>query len=78
VRNVEVVFKDGVGYDPTALIAATQGSVGRYVDDARRIFRWPYNVFITAIVLTLAVRVVMRRLVRRRARVAQEPQPVSS
>jgi imidazolonepropionase-like amidohydrolase len=78
VRNVEVVFKDGVGYDPEALIAATQGSVGRYVDDARRIFRWPYNVFITAIVLTLAVRVVMRRLGRRRARVVQEPQPVSS
>jgi hypothetical protein len=78
VRNVEVVFKDGVGYDPASLVAATQGSVGRYVDDARRIFRWPYNLFITAIVLTLAVRIVTRRLGRRRARVIHEPHPVSS
>src|ERR1043165_5194193 len=26
VRNVELVFKDGVAYDPAALIAAAQGS----------------------------------------------------
>lgn len=29
VRTVEVVFKDGVGYDPGALIDSTQGAVGQ-------------------------------------------------
>jgi imidazolonepropionase-like amidohydrolase len=28
IRNVEVVFKDGVGYDPAKLIAAVKGRVG--------------------------------------------------
>ena len=28
VRNVSLVFKDGIGYDPTLLIAAVKGSVG--------------------------------------------------
>ena len=29
IRNVEVVFKDGVGYDSAKLIASVQGTVGR-------------------------------------------------
>jgi len=28
IRNVEIVFKDGIGYDPAKLIADTRGSVG--------------------------------------------------
>jgi imidazolonepropionase-like amidohydrolase len=28
IRNVRVVFKDGVGYDPAKLVASVQGSVG--------------------------------------------------
>jgi imidazolonepropionase-like amidohydrolase len=28
IRNVEIVFKDGVAYDPARLISATRGSVG--------------------------------------------------
>jgi enamidase len=28
IGNVEIVFKDGIGYDPARLIAATRGSVG--------------------------------------------------
>jgi imidazolonepropionase-like amidohydrolase len=28
IRNVEIVFKDGIGYDPARLIEATRGSVG--------------------------------------------------
>jgi imidazolonepropionase-like amidohydrolase len=28
IRNVEIVFKDGIGYDPARLIAAARGSVG--------------------------------------------------
>jgi hypothetical protein len=60
VRNVEVVFKDGVGYDPGALIAATQGSVGAY--DVRQIFRWPFNMILIALVSLLIARIVSRRL----------------
>ena len=29
IRNVEIVFKDGVGYDSAKLIASVQGTVGR-------------------------------------------------
>ncbi len=28
VENVEIVFKDGVGYDPEKLVASVRGSVG--------------------------------------------------
>jgi imidazolonepropionase-like amidohydrolase len=28
IENVEVVFKDGLGYDPQLLIAAVRGQVG--------------------------------------------------
>ena len=30
IRNVEIVFKKGMAYDPAKLIAATQGTVGRF------------------------------------------------
>jgi hypothetical protein len=28
IRNVHIVFKDGIGYDPARLIADTRGFVG--------------------------------------------------
>jgi hypothetical protein len=59
VRNVEMVMKNGVGYDPAALIAATHGTVGAY--DFTRVFRWPWNVAATGLLLLLAVRIVWRR-----------------
>jgi imidazolonepropionase-like amidohydrolase len=30
VENVEIVFKDGVGYDPKKLLESTRGDYGRY------------------------------------------------
>jgi imidazolonepropionase-like amidohydrolase len=30
IENVEVVFKDGVGYDPVRLLAAVRGHYGEY------------------------------------------------
>jgi cytosine/adenosine deaminase-related metal-dependent hydrolase len=30
LENTEVVFKDGVGYDPNALLATVRGTYGRY------------------------------------------------
>lgn len=58
VRNVELVFKDGIGYDPTALIAASQGTVGKY--ELRTIFRFPFNMLFTSILLLLVARVLTR------------------
>jgi hypothetical protein len=30
VENVELVFKDGVGYDPAALLESVRGRYGEY------------------------------------------------
>jgi imidazolonepropionase-like amidohydrolase len=30
IENVETVFKDGVGYDPAALLASVRGRYGQY------------------------------------------------
>jgi imidazolonepropionase-like amidohydrolase len=42
VRNVEWVIKDGIAYDPTALIEATAGAVGAF--DLRGLWSWPVNL----------------------------------
>jgi imidazolonepropionase-like amidohydrolase len=65
VRNVDIVFKDGVGYDPAALIVATQGAVGR--DDVRHFLRWPLNIIPITLIVVLLERVLLRRFRRRRA-----------
>jgi hypothetical protein len=58
VRRVEFVFKKGVGYDSAALIAATEGTVGRY--DVGQIFRWPFNVLLAAVTSLLVLRTALR------------------
>jgi hypothetical protein len=65
VRNVEIVFKDGVGYDPAALVAATQGAVGR--DDWRRYLRWPLNIIPITLFVILVERLFLRRFRPRRS-----------
>jgi len=55
VGNVEIVFKDGVAYDPQSVMMGTEGAVGAF--DWRRIFRWPYNVVLFGLVLVLAARI---------------------
>lgn len=67
VRNVELVFKDGIGYDPASLIAATQGTVGQY--QLQQIIRWPFNVVLVGVVSVLVGRIVWLRR-RRRAKTA--------
>jgi hypothetical protein len=61
VRNVEVVFKDGVAYDPARLIESTRGSVTDDAFDLSRIAVWPWNAVISTLVLLLAVKVLWRR-----------------
>jgi hypothetical protein len=56
IRNVELVFKDGVAFDPQALVMSTTGTVGAF--ELRRIWRWPYNVVLSALVLLLIARIV--------------------
>ncbi len=64
--NVEVVFKDGVGYDPGALIAATEGTGGRY--DLRQIVRRPLGVLLITVFSILVLYSVVRRFDNRRTR----------
>jgi len=61
VRNVEMVLKDGVGYDPARLIEATVRSVSEYEVDFNRIFLWPWNAIIGTLVLLLAAKILWRR-----------------
>jgi hypothetical protein len=56
---VELVFKEGVAYDPAALIAASEGTVGQY--DVRQMFRWPFNVLFVALLALLVTRRIARR-----------------
>jgi imidazolonepropionase-like amidohydrolase len=53
VRNVEMVMKEGVGYDPAALTDSAAGSIGAY--DVRVLLRWPANAIIALLLLVLAV-----------------------
>jgi imidazolonepropionase-like amidohydrolase len=62
IRNVEVVFKKGVGYNPDALVLAAQGTVGKR--DLGRYLRSPY----APLALLLLVLLVGRRVWRAAAR----------
>jgi len=62
VRNVEFVFKDGVAYDPAQLIAATQGSIGRFdMAYVAYLFRWPYGAVLIGLSSMLGLRILDRR-----------------
>jgi imidazolonepropionase-like amidohydrolase len=63
VRNVEMVMKGGVGYDPSALIESVAGSIGAY--DVRLLMRWPANAIVGLLLLVLAV--LINRMGGRRA-----------
>jgi imidazolonepropionase-like amidohydrolase len=63
VRNVEMVMKDGVGYDPAALTDSASGSIGEY--DFRGLLRWPTNAIMALLLLVLAV--LISRMGGRRA-----------
>jgi imidazolonepropionase-like amidohydrolase len=52
VRNIETVFKDGVGYDSEALIAASAGTVGEYY--FRILLHWPFSLVWLPIAALLA------------------------
>jgi imidazolonepropionase-like amidohydrolase len=58
IRNVEMVFKNGVAYDPAALIEATNGTLSQY--DFRRLLRWPWNAIIGTLTVLLIARVTWR------------------
>jgi len=64
VRNVEMVMKEGVGYDPAALMDSAAGSIGAY--DVRQLLRWPTNAMMALLLLALAA--LINRMGRRRPR----------
>ena len=55
IRHVEIVFKDGVAYDPAALIAAAQGSLGAFE------VTWPMVTIAGLIPAFVVVRLRKRR-----------------
>jgi len=61
VRNVEMVMKEGVGYDPAALMDSAAGSIGAY--DVRQLLRWPTNALMALLLLALAA--LIKRMGRR-------------
>jgi imidazolonepropionase-like amidohydrolase len=60
MRNVEMVMKDGVGYDPAAMIEAARGSVSETRIDFGRLGRWPGNAIIGTLTLLLVAKVLWR------------------
>jgi imidazolonepropionase-like amidohydrolase len=58
IRNVEIVFKDGVGYDTAKLITSVQGAVGRSETDWMRVVAW--------IVMIASICILVARLFRRK------------
>jgi imidazolonepropionase-like amidohydrolase len=64
VRNVEMVMKDGVEYDPAALTRSVAGSIGAY--DFTALLRWPANAIMALLLVVVAI--YISRMGRRRAR----------
>jgi imidazolonepropionase-like amidohydrolase len=65
VRNVELVFKDGIAYDPDLLIASVQGTLGQY--DWLRVARvYPFNLIAGVLVLLLVARRISNIMRQRR------------
>jgi hypothetical protein len=62
IRNVELVFKDGVSYDPQLLVVAVEGTIGQF--DIGRVLR----LRATQVGIVLALLLVGRRIWRRRSR----------
>jgi hypothetical protein len=58
VRNVELVFKDGVAYDPQQLVASVAGTLGEF--PLERLFTWPVFVGLALLAL-LAVELLRVR-----------------
>lgn len=59
VRNAEIVFKDGVAYDPDELLAAAEGAVGRF--DLGVAVRHPMVASLLLVLLVLTAAIVWRR-----------------
>ena len=59
VRNVEVVFKDGVAYDPEKLVASVEGTLGEFT--LEKLFTWPIIIVLALLVVRRATRTLRRR-----------------
>ena len=68
VRNVELVFKDGVAYDPERLVAAAAGTLGEFTLEP--LFTWPVIIVVIIVLALLAARRATRNAHRRRPALA--------
>jgi imidazolonepropionase-like amidohydrolase len=60
IRNVETVFKGGVAYDPAALIAGAQGSVGAL--EISQLLSWPVLTGLSLVAVIIVRRTKFRSL----------------
>ena len=60
VRNVEVVFKNGVAYDSERLIAAAAGTLGEF--RLQSLLTWPVGIVLALLVGRRASRMLHRRV----------------
>jgi imidazolonepropionase-like amidohydrolase len=58
VRNVELVFKDGVAYNPQKLISASEGTIGQ--SDWGQVLRWPFNLILGGVLLLILSHFIWR------------------
>ena len=59
VRSVELVFKDGIAYEPDKLVAAVAGTLGGFT--IAGLFTWPINLVLALLVGRRATRVLRNR-----------------
>jgi len=59
VRNVELVFKDGIAYEPDKLTAAAAGTLGEFTLSSKLI--WPVTIVLTLLAAIRATRMLRRR-----------------
>jgi imidazolonepropionase-like amidohydrolase len=65
IRNVDLVFKDGVAYEPNTLIAASAGTLGTFTIVS--VLEWPVAIGLALVVAGRGVRLIKRRRLSRGA-----------
>jgi Amidohydrolase family len=63
VRNVDLVFKNGIAYEPNPLIAATAGTLGTFTIVS--VLKWPVAIGLALVVAWRGVRMIRRRRMSR-------------
>ena len=66
VHNVELLFKNGVAYDPDALISSVEGTVGEF--EFKSVLHSPLRLTLLGMAFLLAIRIAWRTVSRLKRR----------